>query len=95
MNDFDRGEDAQITVTLQASSVDLDLAQFDEIVVKVTHKYLKTLLGRYSVADGTVSESDPTTDGEITFTVLGSVTASAALGVYEYQVHKRLRWYAT
>jgi len=90
MNDFDRGEDAYITVTLQDSdSVDLDTAQFDEIIVKVFHKHLGTALGRYSKADSTVTEADDTTDGEIYFTVLGSTTASAAIGVYEYQIKTR------
>jgi hypothetical protein len=88
MNNFDRGESAVITVTLQdENSADLDLANFDvDIVVKVYHKHLKTELGRYSVQDATVTKSDPTTDGEITFTIPDSTTATAALGVYEYQV---------
>lgn len=90
MNDFDRGEDAQNTVTLQNSSgTALDTANFGEIVVKVSHKHLGTELGRYSVADGMVTKEDPTSDGQITFTVLGSTTANAALGVYEYQVYTR------
>ena len=90
MNDFDRGEDAYIVVTLQDSdSVDLDTAQFDDIIVKVTHKHLGTELARFSLQDSTVTAGSPTTDGEIMFTVLGSVTASAALGSYEYQIKTR------
>lgn len=87
MDSNDRGESIPITVTLQDSdSVDLDLADFDTIVVKVTHKHLKTLLGRYSVADSTISKSNPTTDGEVTFTVTDAQTSTGALGVYQYQV---------
>ena len=87
MDNFDRGESCPITVTLQnSSSVDLDLADFDTIVVKVSHKHLGTLLGRYSAADSTITNSSPTTDGEITFTVTSTQTADAALGVYKYQV---------
>ncbi len=88
MNDYDRGESIEMTITLQdENDADLDLANFDvDIIVKVSHKYLKTELGRYSVQDSTVTKSDPTTDGEITFTIPDSTTASAALGVYEYQV---------
>ena len=87
MNDFDRGESIPLTITLQdEDSADLDLANFDTIVVKVYHKHLGTELGRYSLADSTVTNSDPTTDGEITFTILDSSTATAALGVYQYQV---------
>ena len=90
MNDFDRGEDAKSTVTLQNSSgTALDTASFDEIVVKVFHKHLGTQLGRYSVADSTVTKETPTSDGQISFTCLGSDTADAALGVYEYQVYTR------
>lgn len=88
MNNFDRGETIVQTITLQdEDSVDLDLANFDvDIIVKVYHKYLGTELGRYSSQDGTVTLSDPTTDGEITFTIPDNVTATAALGVYSYQV---------
>lgn len=87
MNDFDRGESIPITVTLQDSdSADLDLADFDFITVKVTHKHLKSELGRYSSQDSTITNSSPTTDGEITFTVTDAQTATAPLGVYEYQV---------
>ena len=87
MDSFDRGESIPITVTLQDSdSADLDLGDFDTIVVKVTHKHLKSELGRYSLADSTITNSNPTTDGEITFTVLDSSTATGPLGVYQYQV---------
>lgn len=90
MNDFDRGEDAKNTITLQNSSgTALDTADFNEIVVKVSHKHLGTALGRYSVADSTVTKEAPTSGGQISFTVLGSTTADAALGVYEYQVFTR------
>jgi len=90
MNDFDRGEDAYITVTLKDSdAAALDTSQFNEIVVKVRHKHLGTELSRYSVADSTVTASSPTSGGQITFTVLGSTTADVALGVYEYQVFTR------
>lgn len=90
MNDFDRGESAKTTVTLQNSAGSaLDTGDFDEIVVKVSHKHLGTELGRYSVEDSTVTKESPSADGQISFTVLPSVTASAALGVYEYQVKTR------
>jgi len=87
MNNYDRGESCPITVTLQdENSEDLDLANFDFITVKVWHKHLGTELGRYSSQDGTITNSDPTTDGEITFTVTDTQTATAPLGVYKYQV---------
>jgi len=87
LSDFDRGESIVITVTLNDSAGDaLDTDDFDTIVVKVSHKHLKSLLGRYSVADSTITKESPTTDGQITFTIPDSVTATGPLGVYEYQV---------
>ena len=90
MNDFDRGEDAKSTVTLQDSDGnDLDTATFDRIWVKVFHKHLGTLIGSYNVGASTVTKESPTTGGLISFTVPDTVTADAALGVYEYQVKTR------
>ena len=90
MNDFDRGEDAKTTVTLKDSAGDaLDTAQFDRIWVKVSHKHLGTLIGAYNVGAATVTKEDPTAEGQISFTVADNVTATAALGVYEYQVKTR------
>ena len=90
MNDFDRGDDAKTTVTLQdADGTDLDTAQFDRIWVKVSHKHLGTLIDAYNVGAATVTKGATSTDGEITFTVPDTVTATAALGVYEYQVKTR------
>jgi len=90
MNDFDRGEDAPTTVTLtDDDGTALDTAQFDRIWVKVRHKHLKTEIGAYNVGAGTVTKESPTTGGQITFTVPDTVTVSAALGVYEYQVKTR------
>lgn len=90
MNDFDRGEDAKSTVTLQDSAgTALDTAQFDRIWVKVSHKHLGTLVGAYNVGASTVTKVNPTTDGQISFTVPDTVTATAALGVYEYEVKTR------
>lgn len=87
MNDFDKGESIVQTVTLNDSAgAALNTGDFDTIVVKVSHKHLKTLLGRYSVADSTVTKESPTTDGQITFTVPDNITAGGSLGVYEYQV---------
>jgi len=87
MQDFDRGESIVQTVTLNDEDGNaLDTGDFDTIVVKVSHKHLGSLLGRYSVADSTVTKESPTSDGQITFTVPDNVTASGALGVYEYQV---------
>jgi len=87
VQDYDRGESIPLTITLQdEDDADLDLANFDTIVVKIWHKHLRTELGRYSLADSTVTNSDPTSDGEISLTVLDSTTATAALGVYQYQV---------
>lgn len=87
MNDFDRGESIVITVTLNDSDDNaLDTGDFDTIVVKVSHKHLKSLLGRYSVADSTITKESPTSGGQITFTIPDSITAAGALGVYQYQV---------
>ena len=90
MDSYDRGEGAVRTHTLTDSAgTALDLSAFDEIVVKVIHKHLGTVLGRYSLGEGTVSKSDPTTDGEITYEVLPVTTADAALGLYQYQAKTR------
>ena len=90
MNDYDRGEDIYQTVTLQDDdAAALDTSQFNEIVVKVWHKHLGTELGRYSDADSTVTQDGTTSTGKIYFTILGSTTADAALGVYEYQIFTR------
>ena len=90
MNDFDRGEDAKTTVTLQDADGDtLDTAQFDRIWVKVSHKRFGTLVGAYNVGAATVTKEDPTSGGQISFTVPDNVTATAATGVYEYQIKTR------
>ena len=90
MNDFDRGEDAKSTITLQDSDGNaLDTAQFDRIWVKVFHKHLGVLIGTYNVGASTVTKESPTANGQISFTVPDTVTATAALGVYEYQIKTR------
>lgn len=90
MNDFDRGEDAKSTVTLQDSDGNaLDTSQFDRIWVKVSHKLHGTLVGAYNVGAGTVTKESPASGGQISFTVPDTVTADAALGVYEYQIKTR------
>lgn len=90
MNDFDRGENAYHTVTLKDDDGNaLDTSQFDRIWVKIRHKHLGTEIGAYNVGATTVTKETPTSGGQITFTVPDSVTATAALGVYEYQVKTR------
>lgn len=86
MNAYDRGESIPVTVTLTDGTNDIDNTTFTTIVVKVMHKYLGTLLERYSLAGSTVTRGTPSTDGEITFIVPATTTVDAALGVYEYQV---------
>lgn len=84
MNNFDRGESIPITVVCNdEDGTALDCDNFVTIVVKVTHKHLKTELDRLSLAD-----SEVTADGVngITFIIPQSVTATGALGVYEYQI---------
>ena len=90
MNDFDRGENAKTTATLKDDDGNaLDTAQFDRRWVKVSHKLNGTLIGAYNVGAGTVTKETPTSGGQITFTVPDTVTATAATGVYEYQVKTR------
>ena len=83
MTSYDRGESIAMEIVVEA---DLDMGVFDDIIVKVSHKHLGTLLGRYSLQDSTVTLNDPTTDGTINFTIPDNTTAAGALGVYEYQV---------
>ena len=83
MTSYDRGETIVMEIELEA---DLDMSAFDIIVAKIVHKHLRSVLGRYSLADSSVTLNDPTTDGVINFTIPDSVTAAAPLGVYEYQV---------
>jgi len=83
MTSYDRGETIVMEIELEE---DLDMGDFDTIVAKIVHKHLRSVLGRYSLADETVTLNDPTTDGVINFTIPDSVTAVGALGVYEYQV---------
>ena len=89
MDNFDRGESIPRTVTLTDGTNNLDTANFTDIIVKVTHKHLKTELGRYSLNDSSVTKESPTSGGQITFIVEDSTTPSAALGVYQYQVKTR------
>jgi len=86
MNDFDRGESIKITVTLTDGTNNLDTSNFNKIEVKVSHKHLSTELDRFSLADSEVTKETPTSDGQISFVIPQSVTATAALGVYKYQV---------
>jgi len=83
MDSYDRGESIVMEIELEA---DLDMSAFDFITVKIVHKHLRSVLGRYSLQDSTVTLNDPTTDGIVNFTIPDSVTAAAPLGVYEYQV---------
>ena len=86
MTEYSRGESILKTITLTDSAgTALDLDNFDLITVKIIHKYLKSELGRYSLQDETVTTGTPAA-GIITFTVKDSQTATAPLGVYEYQV---------
>lgn len=87
MNDFDRGEPVTITVNCDDEDGDnLDVSGFNTIIIKVIHKHLGTLLDKLTLGDGEIVISDTPTDGNVTFIVPGSVTASAALGVYKYQI---------
>lgn len=78
MTGYDRGDSIAKTVT-----VPTDTGDYDFITVKIIHKYLRSVLGRYSVQDSTVTKASETT---ITFTITDAQTATAPLGVYQHQV---------
>lgn len=87
MNSNDRGDSIVMAITLtDSAAAALDTGDFDIIVVKIIHKHLNTVLGRYSLADSTVTINTPSTDGIINFTIPDNITAAGALGVYKYQV---------
>jgi len=83
MTEYSRGESIALAIVTDA---DLDCEDFDFITVKIVHKYLKSELARYSLQDTTVTINEPGTDGIVNFTIPDSVTATATLGVYEYQI---------
>ena len=86
-NNFDRGESIPVTVNCDdEDGANLDVGNFVTIVVKVIHKHLQTELDRFSLADSTVTLGSPTSGGNVTFIIPQSVTATAAIGMYEYQV---------
>lgn len=87
MTGYDRGDSIVMAITLNDSAGDpLNTGDFDIIVVKIIHKHLRSVLKRYSLADGTVTINDPSTDGIINFTILDNTTSVGPLGVYQYQV---------
>lgn len=78
MDSYDRGDSIKMTITVPS-----DTGDYDKIIVKIIHKHLRSVLGRYSLQDSTVVAATSTT---ITFTITDTQTATAPLGVYQHQV---------